>query len=368
VPVILHSQAAPEIPAATVAIVGAGPIGLELAVALKRAGVDTLHFDAQQIGYTMTWWPRNTSFFSTTERIEIAGIPLQNTAQQRATGEEYLAYLRSVVEQLDLQIHTYEPVVDIHRQADGFLLTTRPLSGERRYASRKLVLAIGDMHRPNLLGIPGEDLPHVSHYFQDPHQYFRKKLLIVGGRNSAAEAALRCWRAGSQVSISYRKAEFDSQVVKHWILPDLKAQIELGTITFYPESIPVGITPEHVELVSLKSGEYRQVAADFVLLNTGFVGDATLFKQAGVNLVGEDCHPQVNEETMETNVPGLYVAGTAAAGSTGAGSQKQYRLFIENTHVHVGKIVRALTGKWPEQLGSIPARQHEPPFEHFKAN
>lgn len=350
-----------------VAIIGAGPIGLEMAAVLKRLGVDYLHFDAHQIGYTLSWWPRQTYFFSTTERIEIAGIPLPNTTQQRATGEEYLAYLRSVVEQLDLQVNTYEPVVNIQPGDGGFLLTTLPQTGERRYSCRKLILAIGDMHTPKRLDIPGEDLPHVSHYFEDPHKYFRKRLLIVGGRNSAAEAALRCWRAGSRVSISYRRAEFDADVVKHWILPDLKTQIELGTIRFYPETAPIEITPEHVLLEKLKdlepSGERFSVPADFVLLNTGFVQDPCLFEMAGVNLAGEERVPEYNPETMETNVPGLYVAGTAAAGS-----QVRYKLFLENTHVHVGKIALALTGRWPERLGTIAERQYEPPYEKIQDN
>ena len=352
---------------AEVAIIGAGPIGLELAAVLKRLGVDYLHLEARQIGYTISWWPRQTYFFSTTERIEIAGIPLQNTAQQRATGEEYLAYLRSVVEQLDLQINTYEPVVGIQRTESGFQLTTLPQTGERRYLCRKLVLAIGDMHAPNRLGIPGEDLPHVSHYFDDPHKYFRKRLLIVGGRNSAAEAALRCWRAGSQVSISYRREDFDPHVVKHWILPDIKTQIELGTIKFYPQTVPVEITAEHVTLEKVQdlepTGEHVIVPADFVLLNTGFVQDSSLFEMAGVKLEGEARTPAYNPDTMETNIPGLYVAGTAAAGS-----QRRYRLFIENTHIHAGKIALALTGHWPEQLGTIPERQYEPPFEAIQDN
>jgi thioredoxin reductase (NADPH) len=350
-----------------VAIIGAGPIGLETAAALKSLGVDYLHFEARQIGYTMTWWPRQTYFFSTTERIEIAGIPLPNTSQQRATGEEYLAYLRGVVEQLDLQVNTYEPVVGIQPGDGGFILTTLPQISERRYFCHKLILAIGDMHAPNRLGIPGEDLPHVSHYFEDPHKYFRKRLLIVGGRNSAAEAALRCWRAGSRVSISYRRLEFDPDVVKHWILPDLKTQIELGTIQFHPETAPVEITPGGVLLEKLKdlepTGERFTVPADFVLLNTGFVQDPCLFEMAGVNLLSEERVPEYNPETMETNVPGLYVAGTAAAGS-----QVRYKLFLENTHVHVGKIALALTGRWPERLGTIAERQYEPPYEKFQDN
>jgi thioredoxin reductase (NADPH) len=345
-----------------VAIVGAGPIGLELAVCLKRAGVNYIQFEAHQIGYTISWWPRNTHFFSTTERIEIAGIPIQNLTQGRTTGEEYLAYLRSVVEQFDLQIHTYETVMDIQRQEDGFILHTRTQAGDKVYSARRVVIAFGDMHFPNCLGIPGEDLPHVSHYFDDPHKYFRKRLLIVGGRNSAVEAALRCWRAGSIVSISYRRRSFDDKIVKNHILPDLLTQIELGNIEFLPETQPVSISPENVTLESV-DGQRWEHPADFVLLNTGFVADPGLFKIAGVHLIGEQCAPQVNPETMETNVPGLYVAGTAAAGT-----QKRYRLFIENCHEHVGKIVAALTDSWPEQLGTIPARQYDLPLEDIQAN
>jgi thioredoxin reductase (NADPH) len=350
-----------------VVVIGAGPIGLELATALKRARVDYLHFDAHQIGYTISWWPRNTYFFSTTERIEIAGIPAPSTTQGRLTGEEYLAYLRSIVEQLDLQIQTYEPVTDIQHSESGFCVTTSPLSGEQRYHCQNVVLATGDMHAPNRLGIPGEDLPNVSHYFHDPHDYFRKRLLVVGGRNSAVEAALRCWRAGSQVTISYRRAEFDPKIVKHFLLPDLCAQIELGTIAFLPQTAPVEITPEHTVLECLEegspTGERIVQPMDFVLLATGFVADMSLFQRAGVNLVGDERAPQHNPESMETNVPGLYVAGTAVAGS-----QKRYTLFIENSHAHVGKIMASLTGRWPDKIGTIPARQYDLPAEDIQAN
>ena len=176
-----------------VAIIGAGPIGIELAVCLQRAGADYIHFDAHQVAHTLTWWPRNTSFFSTTERLAIAGVPIQNNHQQRITGEEYVAYLRGVVEQFDLRINTYEPVTAVAKTAEGFAITTQRLAGPRHYAARRVVLVIGDMHFPHRLEIPGEDLPHVSHYFHDPHDYFRKRVLIVGGKKSAVEAALRCW-------------------------------------------------------------------------------------------------------------------------------------------------------------------------------
>ncbi len=346
-----------------VAIIGAGPIGIEAAVALKRAGVSYLHFEAQQIGHTISWWPRDTAFFSTTERIEIAGVPVQNVTQGRITGEQYLAYLRAVIEQFDLQINTYEPVDDIQPVQGGFDISTHTLSGEHHYFVRRVVFANGDMDRPNYLHIPGEDLPHVSHYFHDPHEYFRKRLLIVGGRNSAVEAALRCWRGGARVTLSYRQAIFNDQAVKAHLLPDLKTQIKYGNIIFLPETQPVEIKPEQVILEELKTGTQIVYPVDFVLLSTGFVADTHLFELAGVNLVGEQRAPEHNPETMETNVPGIYVAGTAAAGT-----QAKYHLFIENAHVHVGKIIQAITGRWPEKLGTISERQYEVPVEDIQTN
>jgi thioredoxin reductase (NADPH) len=351
-----------------VAIVGAGPIGLELAVAFKRAGIDYIQFDARQIGYTFTWWPRNTHFFSTSERIAIAGVPIQNILQGRVTGEEYLAYLRGVVEQFDLHVHTYEPVVHIERLGGGFALRTSALDGEKRYLCRRVVLAKGDMDAPNLLGVPGENLPHVSHYFDDPHRYFRQRLLVVGGKNSAVEAALRCWRAGSQVTISYRRAEFDPGAVKRTILPDLKTQVRVGNIGFLPQTVPLEIAPGHVVLGQVVNGravDGKRIVqpADFVLLCTGFVPDMSLFECAGVNLRGEERVPECDPQTMETNVPGLYVAGTVAAGN-----QRRYRLFIENCHHHVTRIVTAIAGQPPSKIGTIPARRYNVPLAEFRDN
>src|SRR4051812_529690 len=159
--------------ATDVAIIGAGPIGIELAVALKRAGVDYQHFDAKQIGHTVSWFAPQTRFFSSNERIAIAGVPLQTADQSKATREEYLSYLRGVVEQFDLRVNTYEPVIAIEGDARrGFTVTTQPAGGPRAYRCRTLILCTGGTDRPRTLGIPGEDLPHVSHYFDDPHKYF----------------------------------------------------------------------------------------------------------------------------------------------------------------------------------------------------
>ena len=351
-----------------VAIIGAGPIGLELAVSLKLAGVDYLQFEAQQIGYTISWWPRNTNFFSTSERIAIAGVPIQNSHQGRITGEDYLAYLRMIVEQFDLQVNTYEKVNDIQPTEHGFTLYTETLTGERLVHCRRLVIAKGDMDKPNRLGIPGEDLPHVSHYFNDPHTYFRRRLLVIGGKNSAVETTLRCWRAGAdEVAISYRRPTFSERVKDH-IRPDLLAQIDNGNITFYPETVPVEITPHYVVLQPTPdgqpSGDPISHPTDFVLLCTGFRADMRLYELAGVDLGGARCVPQHNPETMETNVPGLYIAGTTVAGE----HQDRYRLFIENTHDHIRKIVRAITGQTPTRIGTIPGRNYELALQEIEAN
>src|SRR4051812_46299808 len=186
-----------------VVIIGAGPIGLELAVAFKRAGVDYLQFDAKQIGYTISWFPPQTRFFSSNDRIAIAGVPLQTPDQNKATREQYLAYLRTVVQQFNLKINTYEPVVNIERESSGFALTTTRGGVHRHYRANRIALATGGPAPPRTLDVPGEDLPHVHRHWRDPHDYFNKRVLVVGGKNSAVETALRFHHAGAQVALSY---------------------------------------------------------------------------------------------------------------------------------------------------------------------
>ncbi len=181
-----------EMTSTDVVIVGAGPIGIELAAALKRRRVPYLHLDAGQIASTIEWYPLQTRFHSTPDRIALCGVPFQTFDQGRATREDYLAYLRMLVELLDLRVQTYERVISLKPRGPGFEIATQGQSGSRRYTAAKVVLAIGSMHHPRLLGIPGEELPIVSHYFRDPHPFFQQRLLVVGGRNSALEAAIRC--------------------------------------------------------------------------------------------------------------------------------------------------------------------------------
>ncbi len=343
-----------------VLLVGAGPIGLELAVNLKQASVDYLHLEAQQIGYTMSWYPRQARFFSSPDRIAIAGVPLLTVDQSKATREEYLTYLVSVVQQFQLSVQTYERVKRIEPSSEGgFLVYAETIQGEVRcYRTQKVILAIGDMHEPRPLEhpntgvVPGCELPHVSAYFDEPHRYAFRKLLIVGGKNSAVEAALRCHRVGAEVSLCFRQPAL-SDSIKYWLKPEMDSLLASGAIQSYPSRVPVEITTREVVLAPVNErgepqAKREYVPTDFVLLLIGYQMDSQLLAASGVELHGPGRTPVVNPQTMETNVPGLYMAGTATAGT-----QIQYRLFIENCHSHVVKIMRHLTGGDPAHVNSL---------------
>jgi thioredoxin reductase (NADPH) len=332
-----------------IALIGAGPLGLEMAIALKRSGLEYIHFEAGPIGSTMAWWAPGTRWFSSNDRISIAGVPLVTPTQEKATREEYLAYLRTIVQQFHLAVHTFTRVTAIERIAGGrFRLQTRHALIEsapvQSLEAEKIILVTGGTASPNLLGIPGEDLPHVSHYFYDPHRYFGKRLLIVGGRNSAVEAALRCHRAGAQVHFSYRGAGVDAKDIKYWLYPEFSSLVKAGKIHAHFQTVVTQITPTHVALAGSgdASPNPQNLEMDFVLLLTGYRADMSLAAMAGVTLNGEQQTPTYNPQTMETNIPGLYVAGT-----TIAGTQRRYRVFLENCHGHVAGVVAHLTGTPP---------------------
>ncbi len=314
-----------------VAVIGAGPIGLELAVALKRAGIDYVQLDAGQIGSTIEWYPPLMLFHSSSDRLALAGMPIQTANQQKITREEFLAYLRALVQHFGLTVRTYERVIDVQKlPGGGFELQTTTA----RIRAEILVLAIGAFHAPRLIDVPGEDLPHVSHYLGDPHKYFGKRVLIVGGRNSAVEAAVRCHRAGAEVTISYRGDDFDPKVVKFWLLPEVRALIRDGYVRFLPRTCVKEIRSGTVVLD-------REIPADFVLLMTGYRQDPRLFEMLGVQLQGQERAPLHDPETMETNVPGVFIAGTAVAGTP----PRKVSVIVETCHVHVPRIVAAITGR-----------------------
>jgi len=314
-----------------VAVIGAGPIGLELAVALKQAGIDYVQLDAGQIGSTIEWYPPQMLFHSSSDRLALAGMPIQTANQQKITREEFLAYLRALVLNFGLTVRTYERVTSVKKVSGGFELQTTAA----RIRAEILVLAIGAFHAPRLIEVPGEDLPHVSHYLGDPHKYFGKRLLVVGGRNSSVEAAVRCHRAGADVTLSYRGDDFDPKVVKFWLLPEVRALIRDGHVRFLPRTCVQSINEKSVVL---STGE---VAADFVLLMTGYRQDPTLFEMLGVELRGQERAPVHDPETMETNVPGVFIAGTAVAGTP----PRKVSVIVETCHVHVPRIVGAISGR-----------------------
>ncbi len=332
-------------------VVGAGPIGLEVAAALRRAGRPCVQIDAGQIGSTIQWWAPGTQFFSSPERIAIAGVPFVTERQEKGTREAYLAYLRQVAAMLDLSVRTFERVVDVERLPDGtdgerFLLHTERHGVRRELRCRNVVLAIGNMHGPLTIDVPGENLPHVSHDLGDVHQYFDERVCIVGGRNSACEAAIRLHRLGAQVTLAYRRRELPSKV-KPWIRPELVGLIKEDRIGWRPEPVVERIAPDAVHLRASPFAEERDaewrgsVPADHVLLLTGYVQSTSLFERAGVELTGRRRRPVFDEDTMQTNVEGIYVAGTASAGTQSSG----VTVFIETSHVHAERIAAHIAGE-----------------------
>jgi len=324
-----------------IAVIGAGPIGLEVAIALKRHGLDYLHFEAGQAGQVILDFPFGMRFFSSNERISIGGLPVQSASHQKCTREEYLAYLRQVVRHFGLDVRTYEPVMHARREDDHFVLQTRSSAGNHVYLAERIVLATGGTAKPRRLNVPGEDLPHVSHAPADPHTYFQRRVLVVGGRNSAVETALRCHDAAARVTVSYRGPSFHERV-KYWLKPEIESLVKDGEVEAIFNTRPVEITPTHATLEHVQSRELTFVPADFVLLLIGYVADMRLFEMLGVALEGEERAPKFDERTMETNVRGVYVAGTATGGT-----QSRFRVYMENSHIHAQRIVAAILGRKP---------------------
>jgi thioredoxin reductase (NADPH) len=325
-----------------VAIIGAGPIGLETAIRLKDEGVDFVHIEAGQIGKVIADFPPRTQFFSSNERIAIAGIPIPSPDQTKSRREEYLAYLRSVATHFELDVRTYQRVIGIARGEGWFDVQTHtPLGHAYRYRVNRIVLATGGTARRRTLDIPGEDLPHVTHDLGEVHRFYKRRVVIVGGKNSAVESALRCWHVGAEVTISYRKAAFPERV-KYWLLPEMEMLIRTGRVAAHFETVPVEITRDVVRLKRVGNGETIDVPADHVLLMIGYEADMSLFRMVGVTLEGPNETPVFNEATMETDLPGVYVAGTASAGT-----QSGFKVFIENSHIHAERIAAALVGKPP---------------------
>jgi len=322
-------------------IIGAGPSGLATAIAASRAGLEYLVVEKGVLVNSLQHYPTNMVFFTTPELMEIGGLPF-TSPYPKPTRQEALAYYRRAAETFRLGIEFGEEVTDVRQvQPDGFEVRSRTSHGESRARrARTVVAAIGAYDRPNRLGVPGEDLPHVSHYYTEAHVGFRKSVVIVGGKNSAAEAALEIYRAGGRVTIVHRGATLGGSI-KYWVRPDIENRIKEGSIAARFETRVVEIRPSLMLVES--GGRHEEIPADLVLLMTGYRPDLDLLARAGVLIEGTAVAPRHDPASFETNIPGLYVAGAVVAGAESG------RIFIENGRFHgeqvVKAIVRRLKGK-----------------------
>ena len=315
-------------------IIGGGPIGIAIGLEAQRAGLHYLILEKGVLVNSLFNYPVNMQFFSSSEKLEIGGIPFISK-EAKPKRDEALEYYRRIVSSNDLNIHLFEPVHKMKMEGRTFSVHT----DKAHYKSLFLVLATGFYDIPNYLNVPGEDLPKVSHYYRDPHYYARQKLAIVGASNSAIDAALECWRKGAEVSLIIRGDEV-GQRVKYWVRPDILNRIEEGSITAYYNSEIREIQEEHLLIQNNQTGEEVRLQNDFVLALTGYQPNFTFLNALGVRLSEDGLKkPEYEEETMESNVEGLYLAGVICGG------METHKWFIENSRIHAPKIIAHIQKK-----------------------
>jgi thioredoxin reductase (NADPH) len=315
-------------------IVGAGPAGLATAIAAGQAGLDYELAEKGALVNSIFHFPRQMVFFTTAELLEIGGLPFV-TPYEKPTRVEALRYYRRVADTYRLRITFDETVLALEPGAEGFrVATTGTAVGPRAWQARNVVLATGYYDHPNRLRVPGEDLPHVAHYYDDPHPFWRKHVVVVGAKNSAAIAALELYRAGAaSVTLVHRGQEI-SPSVKYWIRPDIENRIKEGSVRALFGRCVREITPAHVRVEGPGGGE--DLPADQVFLLTGYTPDVGLMRRAGVRVDPDTLKPDHDPQTFETNVRGLYLAGALVSGKdTG-------KVFIENGRFHGEAIVNAI--------------------------
>jgi thioredoxin reductase (NADPH) len=331
--------------------IGAGPTGLACAIEAKRAGLEPLVIDKGCLCNSLFHYPMNMNFFTTPERMEIGDIPM-TISGGKPTRMEALKYYRRTVEHYQVQTRLYEHVERIDgrdgghdagqysgadgREHGGFTVHTRGDSGSHHYSGRKIVIATGYYDLPNQLGIPGEELPNVSHYFTDPHPYWHENVVVVGAKNSAAEAALDLFRGGAHVTLVHRGGEL-GRTLKYWVKPDIENRIRAGEIKAMFHTRVNRIEPHRVWVQN--SGPEMALPAAQVFLMTGYHPDFSFLEQQGIELDSVSMRPKVNPETLETNRAGIYVAGVVVGG------RNTSDIFIENGRFHGRQIVAAITGK-----------------------
>jgi thioredoxin reductase (NADPH) len=317
-----------------VIVIGAGPAGLAAAIAAKQRGLRYLVLEKGALVNSLVHYPSGMVFFTTPELMEIGGLPFVSP-HEKPTRLEALRYYRRVTDTYGLDVRFDEPVTSLTRGGDGvFDVISMPRGGgpaARRATA--VVLASGAYDIPNPLGVPGEDLPHVSHFFREPHTGFRRNVVVVGGKNSAAEAALELYRAGSRVTLVHR-GDGMGDSLKYWVKPDIENRIKDGAIAARFSSRVTRITPEHV-VIEGPSGE-ESIPADFVYLMTGYRADTALLRCAGAEVDAPIFAPVHDESTFETTVPNLFVIGACVAG------KQSGKIFIENGRFHGEVAIRTI--------------------------
>lgn len=309
-----------------VVIIGGGPIGMACGIACKNAGLEYLILEKGCLVNSLYHYPTTMTFFSTSERLELNNIPFVSDSA-KPTRAEALEYYRRVAQNQALNIRLFEEVLEVEKEDGWFRVKTT----KDQYRADQLILATGFYDIPNLLGIPGEDLPKVKHYYKDPHYYAFQKVLVVGANNSAVDVALETFRKGAEVTMVVREPEI-GRTVKYWVRPDVENRIVEGSIRAYFNSRLKEIR-EHEVVISTPEGE-KVLENQWVLAMTGYKPNLDFLEKLGIRLSDDEVRkPFYNEETMETNVQGLYLAGVICGG------MNTRRLFIENSREHAVKIV-----------------------------
>jgi bacillithiol disulfide reductase len=317
-------------------IVGGGPCGLAAAISAQRAGLVPLVIEGSAVVSTITHYPTYVRFFSTAEKLSLGDLPFI-IATDKPTRRDALAYYRAVVRHFRIPLRQYERVTAIQRDGDGFVVNSDSRArGEQHTRARAVVVATGYFGSPNYLHVPGENLPQVTHIYREGHEAFDQDVVVVGGGNSAAEAALDLWRSGARVTLVHFGPTFDKKI-KPWVLPDFLNREKEGSIAARWDSRVKAIEPNSVVIASPR-GEER-LTADQVYIMTGFAPNTDLLREAGVPIDPVTGIPAHDPETLETSVPNLFIAGVVVAGFDAN------KVFIENGRYHGDKIVARILGK-----------------------
>lgn len=324
--------------------VGAGPTGLACAIEARRAGMNPLVLDKGCLCNSLFHYPVNMTFFTTAERMEIGDLPM-TTAGAKPTRVEALKYYRKAAEHYRLDLRLYERVERIDGHDGAFLVHTLSTSrAANTYRGKKIILATGYYDRPNHLGVPGEDLPHVSHYFTEAHPFWGQDVVVIGAKNSAAEAALDLFRAGARVTLVHRGPTLGASL-KYWVRPDLENRIKAGEIKALFNTLVSRI--ESASVYVRNGGGERRVPAYQVFAMTGYHPDFAFLEHQGIKLDQQSRKPETNPQTLESNVPGIFLAGVLLGG------RNTREIFIENGRFHGKQIIAGLTGQ-ASPLGPEP--------------